>query len=105
MTALESQFQKELLSRIDSVKETCGFFSKRFSQAILSKGGFLAVKELLDRGRASDSFNALQDAGRLDLSVEALVSDARFAPLFTDEEVNACFSLLCEADYYGVFLK
>ena len=23
-----------------------------------------------------------------------------FAPLFTDDEVNFCFSLLCEAGYY-----
>ena len=36
----------------------------------------------------------------LRLSPEAVIVSKEFAPLFTDDEVNFCFSLLCEAGYY-----
>ena len=36
----------------------------------------------------SEGFAALWERGRLDLSVEALVIDPRFAQLFTDKEID-----------------
>ncbi len=53
----------------------------------------------LSGSRLSDGFNALQAAGHLELSLEALVIDKRFTALFTDEEANEALGRLLEAGY------
>lgn len=63
-------------------------------------GGAACARELMRKGRQSDGFDALCAAGRLDLSLEALVTAGKFGSLFTDEEVNVCFAALCAAGYY-----
>ena len=54
----------------------------------------------LSGNRESDGFAALENAKRLDLSLEALVIDKRFTSLFTDEEANAALMRLLDAGYY-----
>lgn len=49
--------------------------------------------------RLSDGFGALQAAGRLELSLEALAVDKRFTGLFSDEEANEALARLLEANY------
>lgn len=49
--------------------------------------------------RLSDGFPALQAAGRLELSLEALAVDKRFTGLFSDEEANEALGRLLEAGY------
>ena len=51
--------------------------------------------------RLSDNFDALADAGRLDLSAEALVVSREFGPLFSDEEADFCLQALLQAGFYG----
>lgn len=53
----------------------------------------------LSGNRLSDGFNALQNAGHLELSLEALVIDKRYTGLFTDEEANEALMRLLEAGY------
>ena len=53
----------------------------------------------LSGNRESDGFAALEDAKRLDLSLEALAIDKRFTALFTDEEANEALGRLLEAGY------
>lgn len=55
---------------------------------------------VLSGNRQSDGFAALEAAGRLDLSLEALATDKRFTALFTDEEVNNALARLLAAGYY-----
>ena len=50
--------------------------------------------------RESDGFAALEDLGRLDLSLEALATDKRFTALFIDEEANNALMRLLDAGYY-----
>lgn len=59
------------------------------------------ARRTLSGSRLSDGFNLLQQKGRLDLSLEALVVDKRFTPLFTDEEANEALSRLLEAGYFA----
>jgi hypothetical protein len=49
-------------------------------------GALGAVRRLLHAPSVSDGFVTLWERQRLDLSVEALAVDNRFAALFTDEE-------------------
>ena len=50
--------------------------------------------------RESDGFAALEQAKRLDLSLEALAIDKRFTALFTDEEANNALMRLLDAGFY-----
>ena len=58
-----------------------------------------AAHRALSGNRESDGFGALEDKGRLDLSLEALVIDKRFTALFSDEEANTALSRLLDAGY------
>ena len=55
----------------------------------------------LSGNRLSDGFTALEAAGRLDLSLEALATDKRFTALFTDEEANTALMRLLDAGFYN----
>ena len=50
--------------------------------------------------RESDGFAALEDMGRLDLSLEALATDKRFTALFSDEDANTALMRLLDAGYF-----
>ena len=65
-------------------------------------GGLKTAQETLRKGRLSDEFEVLEKSGLIHLSMEALVVDSRFAPLFTDDEVNQCYEVLCEYGYYSI---
>ena len=54
----------------------------------------------LSGNRESDGFAALENAKRLDLSLEALAIDKRFTSLFTDEEANNALIRLLDAGFY-----
>lgn len=95
------EFTAALLRTIQAAQDECGVRQMRLAQAAQEYGGVAAAKNCIRRGRASEGFEALAAAKRLDLSLEALAVSAKYNALFTDEEVNACFALLCGADYYG----
>lgn len=57
------------------------------------------ARRYLTGRRLSDGFGALQAAGRLELSLEALAVDKRFTGLFSDEEANEALARLLEANY------
>ena len=59
-----------------------------------------AAHRALSGNRESDGFAALENLGRLDLSLEALATDKRFTALFTDEEANNALMRLLDAGYY-----
>ena len=57
------------------------------------------ARRTLSGNRESDGFWALEKAGRLDLSLEALAVKKAFTPLFTDEEANTALIRLLDAGY------
>ena len=54
----------------------------------------------LSGNRESDGFAALENIGRLDLSLEALSTSQRFTALFSDEEANTALMRLLDAGYF-----
>lgn len=100
MKAAEPAFAAALSDRLDAAA-ACGVAQKRLRAQIERYGALNCAKTLLARGQISDGFDALAAAGRLDLSLEALAVEGRFAALFTDEEVNQALSTLLEAGYTG----
>jgi hypothetical protein len=61
-------------------------------------GGYETAKKLISHTEPSDGFANLFLAGRLDLTVEALIVKPQYQHLFTDEEVKRCKERL-GADY------
>lgn len=60
------------------------------------------MKEMLSRRQMTRQFDALKKTHRLELSVEALVIQGKYAPLFTDDEVNECLNTLLEGGMFGL---
>ncbi len=98
---LSEQFQAALLSVCQQAESEVGVKLTRLMQTIDKRGGVETAQEILRRGHYSDGFDALEKAGRLDLSLEAVVIQETFGHLFTDDEVNACYAALLEGGYYG----
>lgn len=98
---LQEQFQATLLATCQQALNEVGCPMTRLMQTITKRGGVATVQEILRRGRLSDGFDTLEKAGRLELSLEAVVIKKEFGQLFTDDEVNACYAALLEGGYYG----
>lgn len=99
---LAQQFQESLLATCQQAQvqvPRCQL--TRLMQTIQQRGGVETVQELCRRGQYSDGFTALEQAGRLDLSLEAVVIQEKFGQLFTDDQVNACYDALVEGGYYN----
>lgn len=100
MEQLETAFAAALADVLTAAKQAGLHDGARLQSQLQKFGAVRVVKGFLKKGQLSDGFSALAAAGRLELSVEALVVSPKFSPLFSDEEVNACFALLCEAGFY-----
>jgi hypothetical protein len=100
MKELEQRFEADLLRRCEQARAEHLCNPDRLCQQVRTYGGVPTAQRLIRRGQVSDPFEALRQHGRLDLTLEALVVDSRYAALFTDAEVNACFMLLCECGFF-----
>ena len=78
-----------------SKAETLGVRMRPVAEADALK----AAHRVLSGNRLSDGFNALQDKGRLDLSLEALAISKKYTELFNDDEANNALSRLLAAGY------
>lgn len=101
----EAAFDAALRAACGRVREQTGITHARLLKQADAHGAVAAVREQLRRRQVSDGFDRLARCGGLRDSVEALVTEGQFGSLFSDEEVNFCFSLLCEAGYYGGGLR
>ena len=76
---LELLLEQELLQNAQQARILCGSPVTRFVRSVQTAGGVAAVRESCRRNRPSDAFDS---------------------PLFTDEEVNTCLTLLLESGYF-----
>lgn len=100
MNVLENKFTQELIDKSQQAKKECKYNPTRFLQMIAKNGGVKTAKMLIAKDEISDGFTVLELCGRLDLSMEACVVDKKYAELFTDDEVNACYLQLCECEFF-----
>lgn len=97
MNDLEEQFAAALQQRCINL-QAAGIPMARLKQQAQTYGGVRAVQDYLRRGGLD--LRLLASAGVLAQAVEALVAAPEYGALFTDDEVNACFTALCDAGYY-----
>lgn len=96
MKNMENTFTTALLEQLTEAERITGVSEIRLRQQTEKVGGVKAVQQMLSRRQENRQFQPLKKTKRLDLSVEALVIQGRFAALFSDEEVNDCLRLLLE---------
>ena len=99
MNDLETQFDRAMFGVYDSAKRKCNYNATYFLQMLHKHGGLETARRLLASGNAAHGFTVLWECGRLDLSVEAQVLRAEFAPLFTPEEREIARSRLADYGY------
>lgn len=75
-----------------------GYQPTRFRQMLAEHGGVETARRLI-RGSATSGFDKLWEHQRLDLSVEALVTDPKWRALFSDEEAKMASRRLKQYGY------
>jgi hypothetical protein len=81
-------------------KREAGYQATYFIQMVSDRGGLATARYLLHASGVSEGFTALWERRRLDLTVEAVVLQERFAPLFSDEERSIARARLREYGYH-----
>lgn len=96
---LVAEFHRAMLDVYRKARKEAGYNATFFLKMVEEMGGLKAAQRLLQAGAVSSGFTALWEKGRLDLSVEAVVLQDRFARLFTDEELDTARDRLTEYGY------
>jgi hypothetical protein len=99
-TELIQHFHQAMLSVYDRVSAACpGYRPTYFLRMVVERGGRDAARALLAGQQVSDGFTELWDRHRLDLSMEALVLEPRWSPLFSAAELAEARRRLTEAGH------
>ena len=87
---------RELLER---ARSEAGYTATYYLRMLSELGGLETARKLLHASGVSDGFTHLWERRRLDLTVEAVVLEPRFANFFTDEELDIARQRLAEFGY------
>jgi hypothetical protein len=96
---LEREFHAAMVDLYKRAKKEAGYTATYFLKMVSERGGLASARQLLSATSVSDGFTALWERNRLDLSVEAVVLQSRFASLFTDDEHEQARARLEEYGY------
>ena len=99
MAKLEDAFHAEMLQIYHQAKKHCKYNATRFYRMVNDKGGLATAKALLVSQEPQSGLTTLWECGRLDLSIEALVLDLRFEPLFSEKEKEVARQRLLDYGY------
>lgn len=97
--SLEAQFHKAMQEIVRRSIKDCGYNPRAFIDMMNEGGGVQAAKRLLAKPSPSDGFTTLWTHKRLDLTVEASVLRAEFAPLFTLAERQKAWDWLLQYEW------
>lgn len=94
--SLESELHDEMIALYRRAGDATGYWGSRYLQAVRRHGGLARAKEMLKPRTASQrtGLDVLLQAGRPDLTLEAIVLQPRFAALFTVKELEEARSRL-----------
>jgi hypothetical protein len=80
---LEAAFQARLLALLDLARADFGYDAAHLRRLIAECGGIEAAREVLARPGLAGALGEFVALGRRDLSIEALVMEPRFKPVFS----------------------
>ncbi len=86
MSNLESDFHLAMRRIYAQARDECDYRATRFIQMVDRKGGLETARQLLQPAPPSDGLMKLWECRRLDISMEALILQPEWKPLFTQKE-------------------
>jgi len=91
---LEADLTEDLIDGYQRAGEDVGYWATRFVQTLRRNGGLATARRMLKPRRPEErkGLDALLDAGRPDLTLEAVVLKEKYQTLFTAEELAVPFS-------------
>ena len=99
---LEDRFHQKMVEVYDCARKECRYTATRFLQMVTTHGGLAAAKMLLASKHHPEGLTRLWEAGRLDISMEALVLCNPWASLFSEEELSVARKRLQDLGYADV---
>lgn len=84
-------FEKQLYENYRTAGKETGYWGRYFLRELKAKGAVATTKRMLKPAKDTKigkGFQALIDAGRIELSVEATALDDQYRQLFTDAEIE-----------------
>lgn len=96
--ALSAEFDRAMQEIARKAKEEANYHATYFLRMLAEYGGVMTARKLLATPAGSDGFAALWERGRLDLTVEAVVVQPRFAELFILAEIE---TVRCRLKQFG----
>ncbi|GAA3408448.1 GmrSD restriction endonuclease domain-containing protein [Streptosporangium vulgare] len=97
---VDAEFDAAMRSVYDRARGEANYHATYFLSMLAEHGSLATARKLLHAPAVSDGFAALWERGRLDLTVEALVVQSRFADLFTPAEVEIAHHRLGQFGYH-----
>lgn len=96
--SLEDDLTAALIDGYRRAGKEVGYWGRRFLQAVRRNGGLATVKRMMEPRNAGQraGLDALLDAGRPDLTVEAIILQPKYRGLFTEAELSAAAGRLGE---------
>jgi hypothetical protein len=88
MEQLEQEFEERIRATI-TICRKLGYNPSQFEEIFNTYGGLKTAKRLVASGDLQYGLHRLAGLGRLDLSMEQIMLERGFAPLFTLEELQA----------------
>jgi hypothetical protein len=98
---LELQFHEAMLSVYKRAKSEAHYNARIFIGMVVDKGGLETARYLLDTPTVSEGYTALWQRNRLDLTVEAVILDPQWWPLFTSTQRRTAIDRLQQYGYTG----
>jgi hypothetical protein len=99
MNELEREFNMAMLNIYKRAYDEAGYNATRFLQMLRENQGVETARILIHASNVSDGYTALWERGRLDLTVEALIIDKKWHPLFSEQELEIARRRLREYRY------
>ncbi len=99
MQELEDQFHRAMREVYTNALRECRYNATRFIQMVENNGGVEAANILLNTPVFQYGFTELWQCGCLKLTMEALVLQPQYAPLFTEEEREIARTRLQECGF------
>lgn len=99
MTDLAKEFENAMLDIYEQAARL-NYRATYFLRMVHERGGVGAAKHLLAGNGTQTGLFRLAELKRLDLSMEALVIQDKYAPLFTTEEIATAHRRLKDLNYF-----
>jgi hypothetical protein len=96
---VRAEFERAMKDVYVRAKAEANYTATYFVGMLSNYGGLGTAQRLLASTEVSTGFATLYERGRLDLTVEALVVQPKFAGLFTDEEIEIARQRLDQLGY------